>query len=128
MASFAALYGRRCRSPLYWSDIGERTLGPDLLQEAEEKDILIRRRLETAQSRQRNYAILGDESWSFRLETVSSRKSSRLEGFGDSECVGSSTHDLFDPLRCWSELDRSSKELRYPHVWLVRTTSSMCLL
>ncbi len=70
MASFEALYGRRCRSALYWSDVGERTLGPDLLQEAEEKDILIRRHLETAQSRQRNYAILGDETWSFRLETV----------------------------------------------------------
>nr|CAD1822796.1 unnamed protein product [Ananas comosus var. bracteatus] len=38
MAPFEALYGRRCRSPLFWSDVGERrTLGPEILIEAEEK-------------------------------------------------------------------------------------------
>nr|CAD1818486.1 unnamed protein product [Ananas comosus var. bracteatus] len=38
MAPFEALYGCRCRSPLFWSDVGERrTLGPEILIEAEEK-------------------------------------------------------------------------------------------
>jgi hypothetical protein len=38
MAPFEALYGRRCRTPLNWSQVGERTLfGPKLVQEAEEK-------------------------------------------------------------------------------------------
>jgi hypothetical protein len=38
MASFNALYGRRCRTPLNWSEAGERTLfGPDLVKDAEEK-------------------------------------------------------------------------------------------
>ena len=37
MAPFEALYGRRCRTPLNWSEPGERvTFGPDLIQEAEE--------------------------------------------------------------------------------------------
>jgi transposase InsO family protein len=37
MAPFDALYGRRCRTPLNWSDPGERTLfGPDLVKDAEE--------------------------------------------------------------------------------------------
>ena len=32
MAPFEALYGRRCRSPVYWDDFTEAvTLGPDLL-------------------------------------------------------------------------------------------------
>jgi transposase InsO family protein len=32
MAPFEALYGRRCRTPLNWSEAGERTLfGPDLV-------------------------------------------------------------------------------------------------
>jgi IS30 family transposase len=36
MAPFEALYGRRCRIPLNWSQAGERTLfGPKLVQEAE---------------------------------------------------------------------------------------------
>nr|CAD1817059.1 unnamed protein product [Ananas comosus var. bracteatus] len=57
MAPFEALYGRKCRSPIHWSDVGERAvLGPDVLREAKEKVHLARRRLFTAQSRQRSYA------------------------------------------------------------------------
>nr|CAD1818373.1 unnamed protein product [Ananas comosus var. bracteatus] len=57
MAPFEALYGRKCRSPLFSSDVGERrTLGPELLLEAEEKVRVVRRHLLTAQSRQRSYA------------------------------------------------------------------------
>jgi hypothetical protein len=38
MAPFDALYERRCRTPLNWSEAGERTLfGPDLVKDAEEK-------------------------------------------------------------------------------------------
>jgi hypothetical protein len=38
MATFEALYGRRCRTPLNWSEAGERTLfGPDLVKDAKEK-------------------------------------------------------------------------------------------
>nr|CAD1837450.1 unnamed protein product [Ananas comosus var. bracteatus] len=38
MAPLEALYKCRCRSPLHWSDMGERkTLGPEILIEAEEK-------------------------------------------------------------------------------------------
>ena len=57
MAPFEALYGRKCRTPLNWSDTGESKLfGPDTLREAEEQVQLIRERLKTAQSRQKSYA------------------------------------------------------------------------
>ena len=57
MAPFEALYGRRCRSPIGWFEVGESKLvGPDLIQEAIEKVQLIRERLVTAQSRQKSYA------------------------------------------------------------------------
>ena len=57
MAPFEALYGWRCRSPLHWSEVGERlALGPDVLQEAENQVRIARERLLTAQSRQRSYA------------------------------------------------------------------------
>ena len=37
MAPFEALYGRRCRTPLNWSEVGEKTIfGPDMVKEAEE--------------------------------------------------------------------------------------------
>jgi hypothetical protein len=56
MAPFEALYGRRCRTPLNWSQAGERTLfGPKLVQEAEEKVGVIRENLRAAQMRQKSY-------------------------------------------------------------------------
>jgi hypothetical protein len=56
MAPFEALYGRRCRTPLNWSQAGERTLfGPKLVQEAEEKGSVIRENLRVAQMRQKSY-------------------------------------------------------------------------
>jgi hypothetical protein len=56
MAPFEALYGRRCRTPLNWSETGERTLfGPDLVKDAEEKVEVIRENLKLAQMRQKSY-------------------------------------------------------------------------
>ncbi|XP_071678085.1 uncharacterized protein [Lolium perenne] len=57
MAPFEALYGRRCRTPLNWSETGDtQVFGPDHLCEAEEQVQLIRDRLKAAQSCQKSYA------------------------------------------------------------------------
>jgi hypothetical protein len=57
MAPFEALYGRKCRTPLYWNQIGESQLfGPDIIKEAERQVEIIRENLKTAQSRQKSYA------------------------------------------------------------------------
>ena len=55
MAPFEVLYGRKCRTPLNWSETGERPLfGPDIIQDAEEQVRIIRENLKTAQSRQKS--------------------------------------------------------------------------
>jgi transposase InsO family protein len=60
MAPFEALYGQRCRTPLNWSEAGERTLfGPDLVKDAEEKVQVIRENLKLAQMRQKSYQNKG---------------------------------------------------------------------
>ncbi|KAK1651649.1 hypothetical protein QYE76_069454 [Lolium multiflorum] len=57
MAPCEALYGRRCRTPLNWTETGEsQVFGPDILRETEEQVQLIRDRLRAAQSRQKSYA------------------------------------------------------------------------
>ena len=57
MAPYETLYGRKSRSPLCWDEIGKRVLtGPEIIQNAAEKVTLIKRRLETAASRQKIYA------------------------------------------------------------------------
>jgi len=51
------LYGRRCRSPIGWFEVGEaKLLGADLVNQSMEKVKLIQEHLKTAQSRQRSYS------------------------------------------------------------------------
>jgi hypothetical protein len=57
MAPFEALYGRKCRTPLYWSETGESHLfGPEIIKEAERQVQVVRENLKVAQSRQKSYA------------------------------------------------------------------------
>jgi hypothetical protein len=52
MAPFEMLYGRRCRTPLFWSEAREpKVFGPDILQEAEKQVRMVRESLRVAQSR-----------------------------------------------------------------------------
>ncbi|KAH0636086.1 hypothetical protein KY289_036001 [Solanum tuberosum] len=63
MAPYEALYGRRCRFPVGWFEVGEASLiGPDSVLDAMEKVQLIRDRLKIAQSRQKSYADKGKVS------------------------------------------------------------------
>jgi hypothetical protein len=49
MSPFEALYGRKCRTPLYWDQIGERQFfGPEIIQEADEHVWIIRDNLRTS--------------------------------------------------------------------------------
>ena len=57
MSPFEALYGRKCRTPLHWSETGEsQVFGPEILKEAEQQVQIIRDNLRTGQSRQKSYA------------------------------------------------------------------------
>ncbi|GJW34398.1 hypothetical protein Tco_0054430 [Tanacetum coccineum] len=53
---FEALYGRKCRSPLLWVEIGESSLtGPDLVLETTYKVVLIKEKLKAARDHQKSY-------------------------------------------------------------------------
>ncbi|KAA0043132.1 ty3-gypsy retrotransposon protein [Cucumis melo var. makuwa] len=57
IAPFEALYGKCCRSPVCWGEVGEeRLMGPELVQYTNEAIPKIRSRMQTAQSRQKSYA------------------------------------------------------------------------
>nr|GFB53635.1 putative reverse transcriptase domain-containing protein [Tanacetum cinerariifolium] len=58
-APFEALYGRKCRSPICWSVVGESQLtGSELVRETTDKIFQIKNRLLTARSRQKSYPDL----------------------------------------------------------------------
>lgn len=57
MAPFEALYGRRCRSPIHWDEVGERRiLGPEIIERTVGVITKIRERMKIAQDRQKSYA------------------------------------------------------------------------
>ncbi|XP_054778441.1 uncharacterized protein LOC129286509 [Prosopis cineraria] len=56
MASYKALYGRQCRSPIRLFDVGDtKLLGLDLVQDDIEKVKIIRERIISTQNRQKSY-------------------------------------------------------------------------
>ncbi|GJV72043.1 putative reverse transcriptase domain-containing protein [Tanacetum coccineum] len=55
--SFEALYGRKCRSPICWSEVRDSQLtGPELIRETTKKINQIKNRLLTTRCRQKSYA------------------------------------------------------------------------
>jgi hypothetical protein len=57
MAPFDFLYGRKCRTPLFWNEPGENQIfGSDILREAERQVQMVKENLKLGQSRQKRYA------------------------------------------------------------------------
>ncbi|GJW44600.1 putative reverse transcriptase domain-containing protein [Tanacetum coccineum] len=67
-APFEALYGRKCRSPVCWAEVGDVQLtGPEIIHETTEKIVQIRQRLQAARDRQRSYANVRQKPLEFQV-------------------------------------------------------------
>lgn len=81
MALFEALYGRKCRTLLMWSEVEERTLfGPNIIKDAEEQVAKVWENLKAAQSRQKTYADTRRRPPKFHLEDFVYLKVSPIRG------------------------------------------------
>jgi hypothetical protein len=81
MAPFEASYGRRCRTPLNWSEPGERNFfRPDMVKETEEKVQRIIHNLKEAQARQKSYADKRRQPLHFQVEDYVYLKVSPMKG------------------------------------------------
>ncbi|GJU12434.1 putative reverse transcriptase domain-containing protein, partial [Tanacetum coccineum] len=68
-APFEALYGRKCRSPICWAEVGEVQLtGPEIVQEITEKIVQIKQRMQAIRDRQKSYADLKHKPMEFQVE------------------------------------------------------------
>ena len=57
MAPYEALYGRKCRTPICWDEVGERKINDmELIEISLEKICIVQERLKVAQDRQKSYA------------------------------------------------------------------------
>ncbi|GJR85203.1 putative reverse transcriptase domain-containing protein [Tanacetum coccineum] len=80
-APFEALYGRKCRSPVCWAEVGDSQLtGPEIIQETTEKIIQIRQHLQAARDRQRSYANVRRKPLEFQVASCVFRKVSPRKG------------------------------------------------
>ncbi|GJW00541.1 putative reverse transcriptase domain-containing protein [Tanacetum coccineum] len=67
-APFEALYGRKCRSPVCWAEVGEVQLtSPEIVQETTEKIVQIKQRIQAACYRQKSYADLKRKPMEFQV-------------------------------------------------------------
>nr|GEV00635.1 reverse transcriptase domain-containing protein [Tanacetum cinerariifolium] len=61
-------YGRKCRSPVCWAEVGEVQLtGPEIVQEITEKIIQIKQRFQAARDRQKSYTDLKRKPMKFQV-------------------------------------------------------------
>nr|GEX34799.1 putative reverse transcriptase domain-containing protein [Tanacetum cinerariifolium] len=67
-APFEALYGRKCHSPVCWTEVGEaQILGLELIQETTEKIVQLKKRMQAARDRQKSYANLKRKPMEFQV-------------------------------------------------------------
>ncbi|KAG8481165.1 hypothetical protein CXB51_025937 [Gossypium anomalum] len=68
MAPYEALYGRKCRTPLYWPELSENKIhGVDLIRKIEEKVKVIRDSLKVASDHQKSYVDLKRKDIEFQI-------------------------------------------------------------
>nr|GFA54573.1 reverse transcriptase domain-containing protein [Tanacetum cinerariifolium] len=67
-APFEALYGRKCRSPVCWTEVREaQILGPELIQETPEKIVQIKQIMQATRDRQKSYTDLKRKPMEFQV-------------------------------------------------------------
>ncbi|GJV72435.1 putative reverse transcriptase domain-containing protein [Tanacetum coccineum] len=123
-APFEALYGRKCRSPVCWTEVGEaQILDPELIQETTEKIIQIKQRMQAARDQQKSYADLKRKPMEFqgrwksyalkyRLESVIGRQplAVPLDGLH----LDDKLHFVEEPLEIVGREVKRLKRIQYP--------------
>ncbi|GJS38109.1 putative nucleotidyltransferase, ribonuclease H [Tanacetum coccineum] len=121
-APFEALYGRKCRSPVCWAEVGQVQLtGPELVQETTERIIQVKQRMQAARDRQKSYANLKRKPMEFQVGDkvmlkVSPWKGVVLVPLGGLQ-VDENLHFVEEPVEI---MDREVKQLRRSRVPIVK--------
>ncbi|KAK1683799.1 hypothetical protein QYE76_044647 [Lolium multiflorum] len=114
MAPFEALYGRKCRTPLNWSEVGEsQVFGPDILREAEENVHKIRVP-QDSQSRQKSYADKRRREKTFEIGDFMYLKVPPLKGMQRFQLRGKLAPRYVGPFKVLSRRGEVSYQLELP--------------
>nr|GEW13163.1 reverse transcriptase domain-containing protein [Tanacetum cinerariifolium] len=67
-APFEALYGRKCRSPVCWAEVGNvQLIGPEIIHETTKKIIQIKSKIQSTRDRQKSYADVRRKPLNFQV-------------------------------------------------------------
>jgi hypothetical protein len=115
MTPFEILYGRRCRTLLFWSEAGEqKVFGPDILQEAEKQVRMVRENLRVAQSRQKNYGDHRRRELSFEVGDFVYLKVSPMRGLRRFKVRGKLAPRFIEPFMILEKRDEVTYQLELP--------------
>ena len=118
MSLFEALYGKKCRTPLYWDQTGERHyFGPELIQEAEEQVRIIRENLRVAQTRQKSYADNRRSPLEFEEGDHVYLKVSPLRGMRRFKVKGKLFPCFIGPFRIFRRVGEMAYQLELPYIF-----------
>jgi hypothetical protein len=117
MSPFEALYGRKCRTPLYWDQTGERKFfGLEIIQETEEQVRIIRENLRTVQSRQKSYADTHKGQLEFKEGDHVYLKVSPVQGMRRFKVKGKLSPRFIGPFKILKRVGKLPINWNYPTV------------
>jgi hypothetical protein len=127
MSPFKVLYGRRCRTPLFWNEPGEnQVFGPEILQEAERQVQVVRENLQLAQSRQKSYADHKRMNLSFEVSDFVCLKVSPMRGLHHFKIRGKLTPRYIGPFKVLEQRGEVAYQLELSRSYQMCTMFSMC--
>jgi hypothetical protein len=114
MASYEALYGRQCQTPLFWSQIGEsQVFRPEVLKDAEKQVQMVRKSLKVAQSRQKSYMDKRRRDLSFEIGDFVYLKVSPMRGTRRFRVKGKLAQHMLDHSRLLTAWEKWLINLSY---------------
>jgi hypothetical protein len=115
MTPFEALYGKKCRTPLYWNQTGEsQVFGPEILQEAEKQVQIVRENLKTAQIRQKSYANNRRRELTFEVGDFVYLKVSTMRGMRRFKVKGKLSSRYIGPFKILERKGEVAYQLELP--------------
>ncbi|WVZ51685.1 hypothetical protein U9M48_002801 [Paspalum notatum var. saurae] len=114
-APFEALYGKRCRTPLFWNQTGEKQVFTlDIIQDAEQQLRIVQENLRVAQSRQRSYADVRRRDLSFKVDDHVYLKVSPMRGIRKFNMKGKLTPRCIGPFKILEKKAEVAYRLELP--------------
>ncbi|GJR15687.1 putative reverse transcriptase domain-containing protein [Tanacetum coccineum] len=125
-APFEELYGRKCRSPVCWAEVGDAQLtGLELIHETTEKIVQIKQRIQTARDGQKSYADVRHKPLEFQVGDLVMLKVSAKKCLSDEPLAIPLDEIHTDDKLYFVEkpveiMDREVKRLKQSHIPIIK--------